>query len=464
MAINLNDSMYGAQFSVFRELASQANLTQDTLVSVDEAGRGKGLLGQNGERRTIVVKNGDTIRPLFGRSQGHKDLNNEVRNLFKETVLRVCGAKTLEELPKAVLDVMKKGDYDNEGHPLSLRRIRAVTNAIIAEADREAKAGVSQEESRVSAINDFSTTDVSGMDDGQEREAPGIEAGLNHGMANVNTDAKETVVAGDDEVESSVDDDEVSFKYDTPSYINGLPSETEESFMEFYCDAVDRAIEQGQTKNDCDETLAEMFKIVGYNKGNRKLLVELLVNGKPAFLGNGGAIPFRHEGIRFAEKFKAILDKTEEYRTKLKSYGNIVADTILATLKTLDEMFDVDELPLIDVDLCKQISAVAKNVDTSKLLAPPSSKGYSAKSLGKRLDSFQRQVAEQFRDEILSTNDSQLRIAIKQNLLKNMALAHAGSQKDEFAEAIEEHYDDLADKYITRNLLTEIAPGLKTNL
>ena len=137
MAINLNDSMYGAQFSVFRELASQANLTQDTLVSVDEAGRGKGLLNQNGERRTIVVKNGDTIRPLFGRSQGHKDLNNEVRNLFKETVLRVCGAKTLEDLPKAVLDVMKKDDYDNEGHPLSLRRIRAVTEAIVNEATLE---------------------------------------------------------------------------------------------------------------------------------------------------------------------------------------------------------------------------------------------------------------------------------------------------------------------------------------
>ena len=444
MAINLNDSLYGAQFNAFRNLANDASLSQDTLVSVDEAGRGKGLLNQAGERRTIVVKKGDTIRPLFGRSQGHVDLNNEVRNLFKETVLRICDAKTLDDLPKAVQDVMKKKDYDNKGHPLSLRRIRDVTNAILAEVDKEAKAGASQAESLNNTTSDVSTNDVSKIDDGQENEAQEIE--------------------GDDEVESSVDDDEVSFKYDTPSYINGLPSETEESFMEFYCDAVDRAIEQGQTKNDCDETLAEMFRIVGYNNRNRKLLVELLVNGKPAFLGNDGAIPFRHEGIRFAEKFKAILDQTEEYRAKLKSYGNIVADTILATLKTVDEMFDVDELPLIDADLCKQISAVAEKVDTSKLLAPPSSKGHSAKSLGKRLGSFQRQAAEQFRDELLSMNDSQLKITIKQNLLKNMALAHAGSQKDEFAEAIEEHYNDLAGKYVTRNLLTEIAPGLKTNL
>ena len=69
-------------------------------MSVDEAGRGKGLLDQDGERRTIVVKNGDTIRPLFGRSQAHKDLNNEVRELFKETVLKVCDAQTLDDLPE----------------------------------------------------------------------------------------------------------------------------------------------------------------------------------------------------------------------------------------------------------------------------------------------------------------------------------------------------------------------------
>ena len=68
MSINLNHSIYGAQFNAFRDLASQANLAQDTLVSIDEAGRGKGLLNEAGERRKIVVKKGDTIRPLFGRS------------------------------------------------------------------------------------------------------------------------------------------------------------------------------------------------------------------------------------------------------------------------------------------------------------------------------------------------------------------------------------------------------------
>ena len=97
MAVNLNDSLYGAQFRAFQALADDAKLGQDTLVSVDGSGRGKGLLNEAGESRRIVVKKGDTIRPLFGRSQGHVDLNNEVRDLFKETVLKVCGARTMDE-------------------------------------------------------------------------------------------------------------------------------------------------------------------------------------------------------------------------------------------------------------------------------------------------------------------------------------------------------------------------------
>ncbi|MBQ6103756.1 MAG: hypothetical protein IJL06_08805 [Kiritimatiellae bacterium] len=215
-------------------------------MSVDEAGRGKGLLDQDGERRTIVVKNGDTIRPLFGRSQAHKDLNNEVRELFKETVLKVCDAQTLDDLPKAVQDVMKKGDYDNGGHPLSLRRIRAVTSAILAEAQKESEAGGAQ-----------------------------------------------------------------------------------------------------------------------------------------------GRIPAAGVGA-----------------------------------------------------------------------AP--AKGFDAKSLDKRLENFRRKAAVVFADNLLNPNDSDLKVAIKQNLLMNLALARAASPKDSLADAIEEHYDTLAGRYGKRDFLAEIAPGLGT--
>jgi len=424
MAINLNDSLYGAQFSAFCSLANDSKLSQDSLISVDEAGRGKGLLDQDGERRTIVVKKGDTIRPLFGRSQGHVDLNNEVRNLFKETVLRICGAKDLNSLPKSVQDVMKKGDYDNEGHPLSIRRIRAVTSAIVAEAEKEARTAAPQEKNTVVEIEEAPADDVSEIDDASE---------------------------------------EAAFKYATPDYAAGLPPETEEMFMEFYCDAVDQSAENGQTKETCDETLREMFRTVGYGKDDRKLLAELLANGKPRFLEENGAMPLQYDGIRFAEKFKAILDKTKEYRAKIKPDGNILADTILATLKTSDRMLDVDDLPYIDADTCRQISEVAKKIDTSELLAPPPGKGHSAKSLNKKLDNFRRQAAAKFADELLSTNDSQIAMTLKQNLLMNMALVHAGPQKDSFAEDVDLYSDDLADKYGKKDLLIEIAPGLGIN-
>ena len=42
MAINLDN----AQFRAFQTLANDAKLGQDTLVSVDESGRGKGLLAE----------------------------------------------------------------------------------------------------------------------------------------------------------------------------------------------------------------------------------------------------------------------------------------------------------------------------------------------------------------------------------------------------------------------------------
>ncbi len=417
MAINLDN----AQFRAFRALADDAKLGQDTLVSVDGSGRGKGLLNEAGESRRIVVKKGDTIRPLFGRSQGHVDLNNEVRDLFKETVLKVCGARTMDDLPESVFSVMKSRDYDNKGHPLSVRRIRAVTSAILAEADKEAKA-------------------TSGG--AQIQSAPETD--------------------NDDEIESSVDDDEdVSFEYDTPDYVSGLPPETEVAFMEFYCAAVKETIEDGRTKEECDYTLREMFHEVGYDENDRKLLAELLAGGKPRFLEEDGRLPFLG-AARFAQDFKSILDLTKHYRAKLpKPYGGIVADTILETLKAGGRMFGADDLKPIDADLCNDIAATAKKIDGGKLLSPPPGKSRGAKSLARALNGFQREAAGKYADELPKPNDSDLMTKIKQNLLMNLALAQRGAAAESLAEEIEVYGDDLAEKHGMEGLLTAIAPGLK---
>ena len=428
MAVNLNDALYGAQFRAFQALADDTKLGQDALVSVDEAGRGKGLLNEAGERRKIVVKNdGDEIKsftnPFFSRKQNQIDLNNEVRNLFKETVLKICGAKTLEDLPKAVLSVMKKGDYDNDGHPLSVRRIRAVTSAIIAEAGKETEPKTCG---------------------AQIQSAPQIN--------------------GEDEIESSVDDEDedVSFEYETPGYVAVLPSETKVAFMEFYCAAVKETIKDGRTKEDCDNTLKEMFREVGHDENDRKQLAELLAGGKPRFLDEDGRLPFNFEAVRFAKDFKAVLDLTNHYRKKLpKAYGDIVADTILETLKAGDRMFDVDYLKPIDADMCEEIAATAKKIDTGKLLSPPPGKSRSTKSLAKALGAFQREAAEKFAADLLKPNDSELMMKIKQRLLMSMALAQGGAATDSLAEEIEVYDDDLVDRYGMQDLLTAIAPGLK---
>ena len=54
-------------------------------------------------------------------------INNDVRGLFLRTVLAVCGVNRIDDLPPAVLDVMRKNDFEADGRPLTVRRIRAVS-------------------------------------------------------------------------------------------------------------------------------------------------------------------------------------------------------------------------------------------------------------------------------------------------------------------------------------------------
>ncbi len=139
MAINLKLEKFGAQFSAFVDFAKENAANGDTLACIG----GDGLLDPAGKPRKIVAKtDDDRIKRFrenlfFGRTADQAKLNDAVRDLFRETILKVCGAKSFEELPPAVRDVMKEDDYEaNGGHPLSARRILAVTGAIRAIADK----------------------------------------------------------------------------------------------------------------------------------------------------------------------------------------------------------------------------------------------------------------------------------------------------------------------------------------
>ena len=146
MAINLNHVQFGSQFQEFVNLVARNAGDPDSIVCLNEHEQDRApgqLLGPDGEARVVSVKNGDTIRPLlgarFGRSAADKASNNQIRNLFLETVLKVCGVRTAEELPESIRTAMKLKDYDNKGHPLTVRRITAVKTAIEAQFNAEAE-------------------------------------------------------------------------------------------------------------------------------------------------------------------------------------------------------------------------------------------------------------------------------------------------------------------------------------
>ena len=126
-AINLDVAKYGAQFRAFVDFAS-GQRNQDTIARIE--GEGHRLQGPDGAPRNIVVKEGDGLKRM-SRSQNDKDVNDNVRALFRRTVLAVCGAESVDELPEAVRDAMKTDDHGH-GKPLTARRINAVHDAIMS--------------------------------------------------------------------------------------------------------------------------------------------------------------------------------------------------------------------------------------------------------------------------------------------------------------------------------------------
>ena len=136
MAIELNANQYAAQFSAFVKFAGHNNQgfvariekqkPDNNLLDPDNPGK---LVGPDGQARNIVAKSWDGSGQ-FLRTKGSRTVNNEVRELFLKTILGVCGAKKVEDLPQSVQDVLKIEDFDGKGHPLTARRIKAVTKAV----------------------------------------------------------------------------------------------------------------------------------------------------------------------------------------------------------------------------------------------------------------------------------------------------------------------------------------------
>ena len=139
MAINLNTKTYGEQFNAFVNFASK-NRNLGNVARIGETKAGTHLLGKNGEPRTIVAKDWDGAGQVWRFSSSRK-VNNEVRDLFLKTILSVCNVDKVEDLPPSVQDALRAEDFDGKGRPLTSRRIRAVTNAVLAAAGLTEAAG-----------------------------------------------------------------------------------------------------------------------------------------------------------------------------------------------------------------------------------------------------------------------------------------------------------------------------------
>lgn len=110
------------QFQKFYDFAQAHVNDQDTKAKINTA-VGSTPLGE----RSITAKSGDHFGVF--RLQSTKDVNNNVRTLFKKAVVDMFGGES--NIPQAVKEAMRLSDY-NKGKPLTARRILAVANAIIA--------------------------------------------------------------------------------------------------------------------------------------------------------------------------------------------------------------------------------------------------------------------------------------------------------------------------------------------
>ena len=116
---------YNDAFKAFTDFATQAKGGS----TIAQIGGEKNTVAGTGPLagRTIVAKTGFDFVGNVGRRQASRDVNNAVRELFKQAIADLFHGES--NIPMSVLDAMKLADF-GKGKPLSARRILAVKAAI----------------------------------------------------------------------------------------------------------------------------------------------------------------------------------------------------------------------------------------------------------------------------------------------------------------------------------------------
>lgn len=116
---------YNDTFKAFTDFATQAKSGS----TIAQIGGEKNTVAGTGPLagRTIVAKTSFDFVGNVGRRQASRDVNNAVRDLFKQAIADLFHGES--NIPMSVLDAMKLADF-GKGKPLTARRILAVKAAI----------------------------------------------------------------------------------------------------------------------------------------------------------------------------------------------------------------------------------------------------------------------------------------------------------------------------------------------
>ncbi|MBQ1428171.1 MAG: hypothetical protein IIZ06_00740, partial [Kiritimatiellae bacterium] len=116
---------YNDAFKAFTDFATQAKSGS----TIAQIGGEKNTVAGTGPLagRTIVAKTGFDFVGNVGRRQASRDVNNAVRDLFKQAIADMFGGP--DKIPESVRDAMKMADF-GKGKPLTARRILAVKTAV----------------------------------------------------------------------------------------------------------------------------------------------------------------------------------------------------------------------------------------------------------------------------------------------------------------------------------------------
>ena len=134
MSSSISFSQMGA-ISAIKSLKEFADKQDENAVVRFTVSDAKGLVRTISNVTTTaddrVRRFGDFKSWFYSRNNVEGETNRKTRDIFKEAILQACGVEELTKLDPSILAVLKAKDFATGTCPLSARRIRAISAAVI---------------------------------------------------------------------------------------------------------------------------------------------------------------------------------------------------------------------------------------------------------------------------------------------------------------------------------------------